>query len=293
MTNSRNTDYVVPYGLIRLAATDPMAKRVVELLFGSVSQPSHFLNSTDDRYICHYVYQSCFRGLAHLGNMTAENCQLPCEAGATTFLPDSGIFIRHIPGRSSLYVAGRKGGVIYAYSPRGLYYADFGWRQNKSDGTVLLTHWQDPETEITCDADDSITILDIKGAVTRHKWLISTVAGHILLRVMSFFWGNRIIALLKRIMIFNAAKTGISFHRRVEMVNEGVVVRDTFTGENIGSFRPVAAPCYSLRHVASACNFSGEELLLVPLKSVKPDYGEDRIVAETSFDLNDTLLRDE
>lgn len=289
MTNSRNTNYVVPYGLIRLAAQNPMAKRIVERLFGQVGRADHFLHSMDDRYLCHYIYQSCIRGLVHLEGMTREHCLLPCEGGAKVFLPSAGMHIRHVSMVSSLIIAGKKGGVVYAYSVRGLTHVDFGWRERRPDGSVMVTHWQNPETTVNCDSSASSTILCIEGPVTTHTWLVPTVVKHLLLRVMSFLGGRRLIPVLKRGLIFKAPKTGLQFQRQINIDEERMTIRDTFRGKNIASFSPAPAPSYSLRHVASAATFSTEDLLLEPTQTRELIRGNDYIQAERSFPLKEQL----
>jgi hypothetical protein len=69
--NSRNTDYVVPYGLVRAAARLPTASWLVHRLFAGADDPGHFLWATDDRYHCHYVHASVVRSLPNLGAMVA------------------------------------------------------------------------------------------------------------------------------------------------------------------------------------------------------------------------------
>ncbi|NJL22437.1 MAG: hypothetical protein HC895_19095 [Leptolyngbyaceae cyanobacterium SM1_3_5] len=64
--NCRNTDYVVPYGLVRAASRNPIASWLVETLFANPDEPDHFLWATDDRYHCHYIYASVVRSLPYL-----------------------------------------------------------------------------------------------------------------------------------------------------------------------------------------------------------------------------------
>lgn len=261
MTNSRNTDYIVPFGLVRMAEQDPLAKRVVETVFGGVGLQDHFLNATDDRYLCHYVYHSCFRALSHIDKMTSAQCRLPSEQGAEIFYPEAGIHVQHVAGERSIFTAAFKGGVVYVFQPEGLLFADFGWRHLRGDGRVALTHWQNRERSVTLSSEEGPTVLSLHGDVTLHGWPESTVLRHGALRALSYLFGRRIIAWLKRSMIFNAAKSGIRFKRVITLSRGDIAIVDTFTGDGLTTFKPVPAPAYSLRHVASAANFTREELL--------------------------------
>ncbi len=268
MTNSRNTDYIAPYGLIRMAESNPLAARVVAVLFGDLEKPAHFLNATDDRYLCHYIYQSCFRGIEQLSRMTTRSERLPCEAGVQKYLCESGVHVQHTPGIRSIFTAARKGGVYYIYGSGGLVCADFGWRYRCRDGRVALTHWQHPESSAAFGQETTAVTIESRGVVTVHGWPESTPLRHIALRVLSYLFGRRLISRLKEKMIFRAESSGITYCRKVTITADGLSCSDNFSGRGLDSFEPVPAPPYSLRHVASAGNFHAEELSL-PLQPVR------------------------
>lgn len=260
MTNSRNTDYIVPYGLVRLAERSPLAVRVIEVLFSNLDAPDHFLHATDDRYLCHYIYQSCFRGLESLPRLMSQKERLPCEKDFDRYYCEAGIHVRHVPGKRSIFTAAGKGGIYYVYTPAGISCADYGWRYRGTDGRAQLTHWQHPEIRVVFARIADSTIIDIEGAVTSHAWLEATPFRHFALRVLSYLFGNRIIARLKRALIFKAESCGIQYRRRITIHGTGLTCVDSFSGCGIDSFEPLPAPPYSLRHVASAANFTREEL---------------------------------
>jgi hypothetical protein len=260
MTNSRNTDYVVPYGLIRLAEKTPLARRVVTALFADIEKADHFLHATDDRYLCHYVYHSCFRSLEHLPKMTAAQAQLPADIGADIFYPEAGIHVLHAGGNSSVFIAALKGGVFYYFRKTGLVYADFGWRQKVAPNRVLLTHWQHPDNRAALHKDADSVMVVAEGRVTVHGSVVSTVTRHAALRLLSYLFGNRIIAFLKKRLIFSGSASGISYRREITIQHSDITLTDVFSGSGIKGFVPEPAPAYSLRHVASAANYNGEEL---------------------------------
>lgn len=66
MHNSRQTDYVVPYGIVRMALQEgdseqTAAERIIHILFGNISHPEHFFQAIDDRYWVHYIGHSLLR----------------------------------------------------------------------------------------------------------------------------------------------------------------------------------------------------------------------------------------
>ncbi|MGE4552244.1 MAG: hypothetical protein AB7D57_03980, partial [Desulfovibrionaceae bacterium] len=146
MANARNTDYIAPYGLTRLGATDPTAAAVVHALFAGADQPWHFLNATDDRYLCHYLFQSAFRALEHMDRL-GEPGELPRDRACERFDAEAGLYVRHEGGAAgrSLVFAGAKGGVCYLAGPGGVEDADFGWRAGLPGGKLAVTHWPSPD----------------------------------------------------------------------------------------------------------------------------------------------------
>lgn len=260
MTNSRNTDYIVPYGLVKMAASNPLAARIVRRVFGSVGSPDCFLAATDDRYACHYVYQSFFRALQPLADMIKEPVLLPCEKKGTFFFSEAGMFICHWPGRHSIFVAGNKGGVVYFYTHEGLESVDYGWRWKLSRGKVAVTHWQGGSTVSAYAEADAGQGVAVEGRFSVHGWHTSTPLRHLLLRVAAFVFGNRLISLLKETMIFKAPDAGVGYRREISVNDKELVITDVFPCVQPVAFHPEPAPHYSLRHVASAGNFSREEL---------------------------------
>ncbi|MEF2145611.1 MAG: hypothetical protein V3573_09215 [Desulfovibrionaceae bacterium] len=265
MANSRNTDYLAPYGLTRLAATDAVAAAVVRAMLLRVAEPDHYLHATDDRYASHYLFQSHFRCLPHLAAMTAPDV-LPCEAGGEQFFVEAGQFVRHGQGRS-LFFAGKKGGVTYVFGPEGLLDADYGWRAflPGRKGRLAVTHWQSDAWEIGLLKEGGTTRILTAGPVTGRGYFVSSPLRHVALRVLSFCFGNRLIPLLKEKMIFRGGGTGLRLERELRMDGQGgAALEDALTGAGAETLAWRTAPQASLRHVASAARFCGEELLPEP-----------------------------
>ncbi|HQF86044.1 MAG TPA: hypothetical protein PLN26_02350 [Acidobacteriota bacterium] len=260
--NSRNTDYILPYGLVRAAAHNPLAAAVVRALFQRADTAAHPLARTDDRYLCHYVYASCARSLAHLDAVPAAAALLPCQTGGDYVLPEAGVLIRHVPGRASVYVAARKGGVVCRYGPDGIRDADHGWRLPRPGGRVAVTHWQDPGYRIQLAAGaDGAAAVSVEGAMTVHRWRVSSPLRHTVLRLAAFVLGRRLIPRLKQALIFKRVSAGIRFRRDVRLDGDAADIRDTVTAPRRETANMARATDHSLRHVASAGGFIPDDLI--------------------------------
>ena len=264
MINSRNTDYVLPYGLVRAAATDPLAAGVVGALYANADQADHFLCRTDDRYCCHYVYPYCFRALPHLGEMTAKPAPLPCQEGAEELFAQAGILASHRAGRRSVFVTARKGGVVYVFGPEGLRKADYGWRCSLANGKVAVTQWQDPSYRVEYRQLPEGGEIVVRGSMTAHAYFTPSPVRNMGLRLLSFLLGGKLIPWLKRVMILRRPTVGVDFERRVLIADDRVRIEDAFSGPRLPTVKLRRAPKYSLRHVPSATQFTPEELRPIP-----------------------------
>ncbi|WP_207262086.1 hypothetical protein [Desulfovibrio sp. Huiquan2017] len=254
MTNSRNTDYIVPYGLIRLGETNRTAAAVIHRLYKGIDSPSHFLHATDDRYLCHYIGQSHFRAIPYLDKLTDPEA-LPCDTGFRKYYSDSNLFIEH--AKTSVYVAAAKGGITLIHGKSGPNLADFGWRI-KLGTHVAVSHWQNGDYTIASEVNDNGIAITITGEMTSQTWQTVTPLKHVILRALSLILGRRLIPFLKKKSIFGKKTSGVHFTRSVAIGYDRVEIKDTFW--NLNSHVPFPAPQYSLRHVASAYRYTGEEL---------------------------------
>lgn len=260
MINSRNTDYIVPYGLSRSAERNGLSRSILVGLFSDVDSPQHFLSRTDDRYACHYSFQSCFRSLRYLSRMESSGTKLPCDEGKERYFPDAKIFIRHVKRRNSVYISAQKGGICCCYDLAGICDADYGWRRLLSQGSVAVTHWQNPKYKTTA-YFDKVPTFEISGKMGVHTFLRMSSVKHFGLRMLSSLLGRRLIPLLKKISIFDSPGTEIEFFRTIKIGKDSLLIQDRFELSRGELARLYRAPSYSLRHVSSAGRFVPEELL--------------------------------
>ena len=94
-----------------------------------------------------------------------------------------------------------------------------------------------------------------------HGWLESSPLKHIVLRLLSFVLGYRLIPFLKKVAILDTKYSGIKFSREITLQTDKVVIKDNFKVSGVDADL-YPAPSYSLRHVPSAYRFTTEELIL-------------------------------
>ncbi len=250
--NSRNTDYIVPYGLVRAAGHNPLAAWLVETLFQDIDQCNHPAWATDDRYHCHYIFASIVRSLPYLEAMK------PGQAPArhSTWLPGCGFWIYWPSNQQwTAYVAARKGGLVRVHQQRDLSaIADYGWRIYQ-DAKVWTTNWWSDHWRV-----QKNDVLRICGACQKAQFHHSSPYKHVILRLLAWILREKLIPLLKRGMIFRPGRAnGPEFERRVEINDSGVYIQDRISP--FARAKAIPSPRQNLRHVASADSFSPEEWL--------------------------------
>ena len=265
--NSRNTDYLVPYGIIRSALEGDERERrdaaaVAAWAFAGADRDDHFFAAVDDRYICHYIGHSVLRALALLD--PGRPLQTDDESRPPRLLPGSGHYLGE-----GLIVSCRKGGIVTAASEIGEV-SDFGWIVERG-ATQYVTHWWSPAWTFRLD-DSGVTI---EGAFFPHKEKLSTPFKHVVLRCLSFILGKRLIALLKRVLIFKkGGDAALTFKRTIRRDGAGVSIVDRIAGLAVGD-RLLRAPRASKRHVASADSFHRQDLGLVTAGAMEEERAEE------------------
>lgn len=261
MHNSRNTDYILPYGIIRALqfpdeSLSQKALGIVERLFTNLDDPLHFLNAIDDRYISHYIGVSVLRAHALLGSKPLPQIPKAPPSSLETYLPESGYLILSNENTACL-ISTRKGGNISIYRRDGsAFFSDYGW-QIAAGKACLVSNWWG-SSELAYHKGNSI---QIKGHFVRTKEHSSSPWQHIVLRISSLLMGPAIIGVLKRRLIFQNSAADYSFIRQITLSQDRLEIQDTLRGiRDIASLQ--RAPLASRRHVASADSFNYEDFAL-------------------------------
>lgn len=255
MINSRNTDYIVPYGIFTISGENNTASQLAKKLINQLTRWDNQLYKTDDRYLCHYIGQSFFRSLNYLPELVEEFKHYSSEPDQ--YFDEAGIF-KFVSGKSTSYISLRKGGVINVLDSSGLKYSDFGFRIKEPNGSIAVSHWQDIDYAIQMKESAEGLQLEVNGVMRYQKYLRPSPLKHIILRIISRIFGNTIIPLLKKQLIFRDKKSPYSFTRKIILNENKLLMEDDLSG--IASKTIERARHYSMRHVSSAGRFCMEEL---------------------------------
>jgi len=250
--NARNTDYVVPYGLVRTAGRSGVAAWLVHTLFSHLDAPHHDIWSTDDRYHLHYIYASIVRSLPHLAAMTRP--QVP-RLERRLWLPGCGYWvIRDHLDDVTVFVGAKKGGLVRLHYGDGRpAEADHGWRV-RAGSKLWTTNWWGEHWSI-CQHRDR---LRVQGATRACAFHIGSPIRHMALRGLAFVLRERLAPLLKQLLIFrDGAGTGPRFRREIALTPAGVGIADAFDPTPDAVATP--GPRQNFRHVASAESFHPED----------------------------------
>ena len=257
MHNSRNTDYFVPYGLVRLALEDASSQSaaIVRQLFTRKSPADfHPFDAVDDRYWCHYIGHSVFRALVLLEkNNSPASPSTPPNTSIPSHQAGSGhVLIKSTENATSL-VSTRKGAIATALWPDGAVTNDFGWIV-KTQTKLYVSHWWSTAWKIQ--TEDHLA--GCEGYLVSHKEHLSAPWKHMVLRCGSFLIGRKLIRILKRLVIFKKPLQTLHFSRSVTWEGETLVIQDKITGVS-ATDRITRAPRTSKRHVASADSYHPED----------------------------------
>jgi len=269
--NARNTDYLVPYGLVRaareLAADWPEGRITVDAIFRGASEPGHFLHATDDRYLCHYIGHSVIRarnylsrasGIRHPASEIEGPSHLPTFTASRHFPLSSHYLFPADDDRSFGAIVTPKKGGIFSLQSACEQASDYGWVIQDPDSQHITHWWSDEWKWREVDAGT----LAIEGNFYVHRETESSPFKHLLLRIVSLLLGRSIIARLKSRLIFRRPRSPYRFKRVISVGKDAVRVRDEIMGlTNFSALR--RAPRPSKRHVASADSFHPEDLALL------------------------------
>jgi len=262
MLNARNTDYILPYGLVRFLRDGDAGERaraawLFATLYGPMDQPDHFLHAVDDRYLCHYTGHSLLRAWSLVRRLDAVSLSAPPPAPADeSLLPAAGYFLRPAsPSEYAVALALNKGGVFTAVL-RERRISDFGWVVH-AGGRQCVTHWWAGDGAWQR-AGQTFTV---RGQLMPHRETISSPWKHAALRAASLALGEQLMPRLKALLIFKRRRSPYTFERQIALEPCRIVVRDALAGLPADA-RVEPAPRSSKRHVSSADSFHCEDLRL-------------------------------
>lgn len=253
---SRNTIYFLPGGLQTMACLgNATAEAMIQKLYQDTDRAFYFMDAVDDRYFSHYILHSFLRALAarKVFSGSFQRAALPYEKEQERYFEEAGILCC-TRGERYVIVGAKKGGVVRAFDGQTACFEDYGYRVKAGEGRVAATNWQSANTRVTY-ADHELQIL---GHMNLVKQKVATPIMLMGLRGVSAVVGNKIIGMLKRMIILVDKETDIAYERRITIDQEGIAITD-----KIVSPQEIDLSCadgFSLRHVASGRFFAVSDL---------------------------------
>lgn len=259
MHNARNTDYLVPYGLVRSSQT--FADQIEgicslpALLFDRADQSDHFFAAIDDRYWTHYIGHSVERALSWCQDPSDHDAHPSTPIGSFNFPAAGYVAAIQTSPDIRLFLSLKKGGILTLTSnQRSL--SDYGW-QVRSGTRFHVSHWWSTDWR----AQSTDHHWTVEGWMFPHREILSTPHKHAALRLGTLILGARLIPWLKRKLIFKQGARRYGFRRSVSLQANTCLVEDEITGLQPGD-EVTRAPRASKRHVSSADSFHREDLTL-------------------------------
>ncbi len=250
---SRNTVYFLPNGLqVMSNLGNQDAEAMLQFLYGDSQQDFYFLDAVDDRYFSHYLLHSFLRAVENSKGEESKAVfasKLPFEYDQERYFAEAGL-LSCTRGDVYMIVGASKGGVCRIFKNKKECFADYGYRVKLDEGKVAATNWQSADYHIEYEA----CRIKVSGNMNLVKQKIATPIMLTGLRVVSAIVGNKIIGMLKKLIILVDKKTDIQFERMIFLQKDKIVIDDV-----ISSPKKIFLECadsFSLRHVASGKFFS-------------------------------------
>lgn len=249
---SRNTIYFLPGGLQTMSCLgNSSAEAMIQVLYGNTGKAFYFLDAVDDRYFSHYLMHSFLRAVEKRNreSVVCDIAKLPFEHNQTKYFEHAGL-LSYTQGSKYIIIGGYKGGVCRVFDGETACFEDYGYRVKIGEGKIAATNWQNGHYKI----EYSDGTMNITGRMNLVKQKVSTPIMHMGLRAVSAVVGNKIIGMLKNMIILVDKQTDITFERQITIEEESVCIRD-----RISSPQKIDVECadgFSLRHVASGKFFT-------------------------------------
>jgi len=250
---SRNTTYFLPAGLQVMASLGHQKAMALKQILYQKQPSESFLAGVDDRYWSHYLLHSFLRACQTEREMPEKKVSPIKTEPHFVHFKEAGLL--HFQNKDYQAVcAGFKGGVLKVFKGEKELFCDTGYRFRYGK-KIAVTNWQDTTFEVK----QGESSLEINGFFNLVRPKVPTPFLHMALRGLSFVFGQRLIRILKKQMIFSGAHSSVSFSRRISFEDKKIYLTDTINAPFEVSLKK--APVFSMRHVASGKFFTSTDLL--------------------------------
>ena len=253
---SRNTIYFLPGGLqIMSNLGNASAEAMIRVLYGNTEKALYFMDAVDDRYFSHYILHSFLRAIEKRNQKAAEGdaVKLPFCYDQIKYFEHAGL-LSYTQGDRYIIIGGYKGGVCRVFDGGTACFEDYGYRVKIGEGKIAATNWQNENYQIEYSGNTMV----ITGRMNLVKQKVSTPIMHLGLRVVAAVVGNKIIGMLKNMLIVVNKPTDISFERQITIEEDDIRIKD-----RISCPKQINLECadgFSLRLVASGKFFTPTDM---------------------------------
>jgi len=232
---SRNTYHFYPHGFELMAPHTEKAGQIADAFLNSI-EPDKRYHNDDDRMTAHYVYNFMqawddFHPKRPIGINESKN------DSTHKWLPNASICIdwsKNSDGQEQHYLIANlsKGGVLKIFDQRGNIASDTGLIGELTDGTVVVSHLVQKESEINHNTCENGTTLEVEGDFCIRKPNGMSVFKQLLLRIwlvtIGRFNANLTRSIVQKIAITGKPKTPFRFKRIIEIKAQKTIVTDYF-----------------------------------------------------------------
>ncbi len=225
---SRNTEYLLPGGLVYLAKDFPLAASILQqhekYLF---SEPRNF--PVDDRYLLHYFGPS-FAWAAAACSKERKNAsvvRLPFQKKFTCHFADAGLLIASRPNLY-LIINLKKGGVFKLYSHGKCLANDLGYRIKNRSGKFYFSEFghENPRIRINEQKD----LVEITKMFSPKGYVILNPIKRFALYLFSAIFGRRFRSFVKKKTLKKEKKSSYLLIRKIELSARELRITDRVNG---------------------------------------------------------------
>ena len=229
---SRNTEYLLPGGLIYLAKDFPLAASILrqheKYLF---SEPRNF--PVDDRYLLHYFGPSfAWAAAAYLKEKkNVSVIRLHFQKKLTCHFADAGLLIASRPNLY-LIINLKKGGVLKLYSHGKFLLNDLGYRIKTSSGKIFFSEFghEKPRVELVWSESHKIISVKITKMFSPKEPLVMTPIKRFTLYLFSAIFGPRFRSIVKELTLKKERDSPYILVREIKVSSDELMIADQIIG---------------------------------------------------------------
>ena len=218
---SRNTEYFLFKGLVSSSVYSDKSAQMIQGLNWSLS-------NIDDRYLFHYIFYSYVEGAILLLNKHKDLLKIKNQNNKNfkKYFKNSGLYV--FKSNNLFFVSNlKKGGVYKFYKNKKIISQDSGYRvPTKTKNKFLTNAWINRETLIIFGKNKEE--FSLKTNFYINQFFSPTPLKHIILRIISLFFGSKLIGSLKKVLIFQDKKSQMIFKRKYMFKKNNLTIIDTF-----------------------------------------------------------------